>query len=308
MDNNTAPKISFIPKGSLIREETFLERPRSRSAIGIVAIFVFIISAGSFAGLYFYNNLLNDQVATKLDQIQSIQKVFSDSPQVDKAKNFRSRAEIIQGLLDGHTTVSPILDFLSANTLTSIMYTKFSFTRENGVFTVELNGEAPTYAALAYQREVLKGKTTELQSSTISNVSLTPFGTVSFSLELVFNPAYLSYVKNINTVTPTAFATTSESAIVSPTPVASQGTNVIVPTTTGIIPNFTASSSSGVNEVVSPTSSASSSVNNIEMSATTTLGASTGSNAAVNSSESNVVTPAQKPSFWSSFWSWFKFW
>ena len=307
MDNNTTPKISFIPKGSLIREETFLERPRPRSAIGIVAVFVFIISVGSFAGLYFYDNSLNDQVATKLDQIQNIQKVFEDSPQVDKAKNFRSRAEIIQGLLDGHTVVSPLLDFLSANTLTSIMYNKFSFTKENGVFTVELNGEAPSYAALAYQREVFKGKTTELLSSTISNVSLTPFGTVSFSLALVFNPSYLSYVKNINAALPGTSATTSQPLTLA-TSGASQETNVTVPVVAGSVPIFVASTSTDMAGAVSPTSSASSSVNGVGGYGSTTVGTSTDGSALPLAPVSSASAPVQKPSFWSSFWSWFKFW
>ena len=307
MDNNTAPKISFIPKGSLIREETFLERPRPRSAIGIVAVFIFIISVGSFAGLYFYNSSLNDQVATKLDQIQNIQKVFGDSPQVDKAKNFRSRAEIIQGLLDGHTIVSPLLDFLSANTLTSIMYNKFSFTKENGIFTVELNGEAPTYAALAYQREILKGKATELLSSTISNVSLTSFGTVSFSLSLVFNPSYLSYVKNINATITGTSATTSQ-PLIPITSGTSQSTTVTIPTAAGMVPSFVASTSVGMTGAVSPTSSASSSVNGVGGYGSTTVGTSTDGSAVPSAPVSSAVVPVQKPSFWSSFWAWFKFW
>lgn len=195
----TNPKISFIPKGSLVREESFLERPRPRSVMGLLAIFVFVASVGSYVGLRYYANNLAKEIVAKTDEIRGTQKEFNNAPQVGKAKSFRSRAALAKELLDAHTVVSPALTFLSENTLANVLYNKFSLDTLNvGGKTLELSGEAPSYASLAYQRDVLQKKTKELSSVSIHDVGITKLGTVSFAVTMVFSPDYLSYTKNLN--------------------------------------------------------------------------------------------------------------
>lgn len=195
--DSTTPKVSFIPKGSLVRETAFLERRRPRSAIGFIAVLAFVASVGSYAGLYFYNDSLEKKVEAKTDEINLIQKKFSEAPQIDKAQVFRARTKIASELLDSHTLVSPVFTFLSDYTLGSILYEKFSFTRGADGATVELLGEAPSYAALAYQGDVLRERTKELSKFDINNVSLTKFGTVSFVLSLTFVPTHLVYADSL---------------------------------------------------------------------------------------------------------------
>lgn len=196
----TTPKVSFIPKGSLVRETPFLERRRPRSVVGLVAGLVFTVSVGSFAGLSFYNDFLGKQVVAKTGEINLIRQKFSDAPQISKAQVFSSRAELAQDLLTRHTVVSPVFTFLSNSTIESIFYDKFSFVHDTDKMTLELSGEAPTYAALAYQEDVLRKKTKELSKFTVSNVSLTSFGTVAFTLLLTFTPEYLSYNSSLNRI------------------------------------------------------------------------------------------------------------
>lgn len=195
--DSTTPKVSFIPKGSLVRETAFLERRRPRSAIGVIAVLAFVASVGSYVGLYFYNDSLEKKVEAKTDEINLIQKKFSEAPQIDKAQVFRARTKIASELLDSHTLVSPVFTFLSDYTLGSILYEKFSFTRGADGATVELLGEAPSYAALAYQGDVLRERTKELSKFDINNVSLTKFGTVSFVLSLTFVPTHLAYADSL---------------------------------------------------------------------------------------------------------------
>lgn len=195
--DNPSPKISFIPKGSLVHEQSFLERPQSRSALGILAVALFSISALGYGGLYFFNNFLESKISARLGEIQKIQQVFNESPQVKRANDFRFRAELVRQLLDAHISVTPILNFLSDNTVKSIMYEKFAFVKDGGSLTVKIAGESPTYAALAYQKELFSKKTAELQSVAVSEVALTTFGTVAFNLKLEFKPEYLSYAKNV---------------------------------------------------------------------------------------------------------------
>lgn len=198
--DGTNPKVSFIPKGSLAREESFLERRRPRSAIGFIAGLAVIASVGGYAGLLFWSASLEKNVAAERDGINRIQQKFSDAPQISKAQVFLSRAEIARNLLNRHTVVAPVLTFLSDNTLESILYEKFSFVHDADMITLELSGEAPTYAALAYQGDVLRKKTKELSKFAISNVVLTKFSTVTFTLSLTFMPEYLSYSNNLSRI------------------------------------------------------------------------------------------------------------
>lgn len=198
--DSTTPKVSFIPKGSLVRETAFLERRRPRSAIGFIAGFVFVAGIGSYAGLYFYNGSLENAVAAKTDEINKTQKAFSDAPQVGRAQVFRARAELAEELLKKHMVVSPVFTFLSKNTTESIFYEKFSFTRDTDGATVELAGEAPTYAALAYQGDILREATKDISKFEISNISLTKFGTVTFVLSLTFTPKSLLYADSLGGV------------------------------------------------------------------------------------------------------------
>lgn len=195
--DSTNQKVSFIPKGSLVRDEFFLERSRPRSVLGAIASVIFVLTTAAYFGLYYYNNSLNKVVAEKTIEIKKAQKEFSDAPEVGEAKIFRARAELARELLNSHTVTSPVLDFLSKNTLSSILYNRFVFKIDALGSTLELAGEAPTYAAVAYQADVLREKKTELASVSVRDVTLTNFGTVTFSLTMVFNPDFLLYTKNL---------------------------------------------------------------------------------------------------------------
>jgi hypothetical protein len=313
--------------------------------VGIVAIIVFIIAAVSYAGLYFYNLSLEKQIAAKLGRVQDVQKVFSDAQEVGNATDFKFRAEIAGQLLDGHVAVSPIFKFLSENTLSSVMYSKFSLKQGSGVVAVDLIGEAPTYAALAYQKEILKKKTTELSDSTLSDMSLTQFGTVTFKLALTFKPGYLSYAKTVNaplesqgasvvsSVAPTSVlpvgsaqvGATNSSGVVPP-PIAPSAPSGLLPAATqSTNPNGQSPTLLSLPPLVSGGTTGSGAPATAQMGTSTTqpnLGSSETSSSpasapsapatVVNNTSAGVPTASQaatsSPSFLSSFWSWFKFW
>ncbi len=197
MEGNN-PKISFIPKGSLVREESFLERRRPRSALGFIAGIAFVSVVGAYAGLYYHNDILNQEVAAKTIEIKSAQKEFIDNTEVSGAKVFRARALLARKLLNTHGVVSPLFAFLSKNTTESVLYDKFSFRRGSDGATLELSGEAPTYSALAYQSDIFRNQTKDLSSFLVRDVSLTKYGTVTFTLVMAFSPDYLSYVNNVS--------------------------------------------------------------------------------------------------------------
>lgn len=191
---NDAPKISFIPKGPLSREETFLERPRPRSLLGFFAAFIFLASVGSYGGLYFYNDILAGRINGLALQIKNIQKDF-EQPEVAQARVFRARAELAKKLFNEHIVVTPVFDFLATNTAESVFYHGLKFARgEKGELSLDVSGEAPNYASLAYQADVFRQKSDELLSFSVDNIMLTKTGSIGFVFHMTFVPQYLSYV------------------------------------------------------------------------------------------------------------------
>lgn len=208
--DSTTPKISFIPKGSLVHDDPFLERQRPKSIIGFFAVFLFISVVSAYSGLYYYNNSLNRLIIEKTAAIKIVQEDFNNATPVSEAKIFRARADLASELLKKHTAVSPIIAFLEKNTMESIMYDKFSYKNDGGVGSIELSGEAPTYGSLSYQTDFLRKKSNELSKFSLSSFSLTPTGSINFAFAMTFNPGYLLYENNLKSIA-TPPATPSDS-------------------------------------------------------------------------------------------------
>lgn len=294
------PKVSFIPKGSLVREESFLERRRPRSVMGIIAGVSFVLALGSYFTLYYLNNSLNQLVVEKTTEIKSAQKEFSDAPEVGAAKTFRARVELARELLNKHTVVSPIFTFLSESTLSSVIFERFTFRGDPTMGTIlELTGEAPTYGSLAYQLDILREKVKEVDSFTVKDVHLTNFGTVAFSLQIILKPEFLSYSNNLKTTESPVVAPVSSSTIdTSFTP----SLNFDIPqstTTTGTMMSTT--SASGTVPVTDITASSSQEVVPLEQVPVVDEGSTTTPSVAVESAQ-------PQSTFWGSLWSKLKFW
>lgn len=301
MDSNL-PKVSFIPKSPLAHKESFMERRRPRSITGFLAIFIFVVSVGAYVGLYFYDRSLVQKIETMTDKISTARRDLSRSPVIGEAKVFRVRAELAKELLDQHTVVSPVLDFLAQNTLQSIYYDDFSFKQESDGWTLTLSGEAPSYASLAYQADVLRQKKDNLVDFSVQNVELTKFGSIKFSLAITFARKDVSYTKAFASTGATEVFTAPEVPAVPPTvstpaastePVSPVVPPLSAPAQAGM--PATPETATGIPAVVAPE----------------TLGAPMPgwSVAPVEGAPAGVATAIpEAPSAWSAFWSRFKFW
>lgn len=286
--DSPAPKVSFIPKSPLAREESFFERKRPRSVIGTLATVLFIVGIGSYAGLYFYNVSLAQEIVKKTTEINDLQATFSASKEVAEAKVFRSRAEFVKELLDQHVAVSPIFSFLSKATLQSIMYEKFSFTKKDTGWVLDLSGEAPSYASLAYQADVLRKQNTELVDFSITNVALSKFGTVTFDLALLFAPEYIRYTKD--EVPPSVPRAATQEPVAQTIPQAGNTTTLSL---------LVATSSPADDAPTSTSSPRSSSETSPRANGWTVVG---------DTATATLPTALPSPAGARSWWSWFKFW
>lgn len=194
--NSDTSKISFIPKNSLAHDDAFVVRRRPTSLISVLAVIIFFGSVFAYVFFTFYSNTLEKKMNGLTTQIQELQKSF-DQPEIREARIFNSRAKLVHDLLDQHIAVTSLFTFLSENTTESIFYTKINFKRsdEKHPLLVELSGEAPSYASLAYQVDVLRQKNKELSYFEVGDISLTGRGGVGFLFKLAFSQEYLSYAR-----------------------------------------------------------------------------------------------------------------
>ena len=194
--NSDTSKISFIPKSPLAHSDAFVVRRRPTSFIAVLAVVAFFGSVTAYVFLTFYGNTLDKKMSGLTTQIQDLQKSF-DQPEIREARIFNSRANLVQGLLDQHIAVTSLFNFLSENTTENIFFTKIDFKRniENQPLSVELAGEAPGYASLAYQVDVLRQKNKELSNFQVEDIILTGTGSVGFKFKIAFKQDYLSYTK-----------------------------------------------------------------------------------------------------------------
>lgn len=281
------PKVSFIPKDTLVREEAFLERPRPRSLLGFLAVVSLLASVGAYAGLYFFNFTIKQQADEILAKVEEAQSVFTQAPPIEEARLFQKRAQLAEELLNTHTVVTPVFKFLEENTLSSIYYSSFSLKKGEDGFSVELAGEAPSYASLAYQSDKLGSKPAELNEFSFSNITLTKFGSVGFNLKLVFSPDYLLYSRHLGT----EYENITLSPLSSSTPDTSTASVAVGEQ------NVASSGAPGVTQtIVLPSSDAPSLVPSFEVDL---------SSASVSET---TALPETQASSNASFWSFFKFW
>lgn len=196
--NGGSPQISFIPKSPLGEEDIFVARPRPRSVLGFLATLLFLVSVGAYIGLYFYEDFISRNIQKKTGEIEMAQRALKSSPEIGRAKVFNARADLARTLLEKHIVISPVFDFLSQNTLKSILYKDFSFKDEGGKLALSLKGESPSYSSLAYQTDVFR-VSKDLLGFSVDNIELTKEGSVSFGFEMVLDRALLSYEKSIKT-------------------------------------------------------------------------------------------------------------
>ncbi|KKU81646.1 MAG: hypothetical protein UY07_C0012G0005 [Parcubacteria group bacterium GW2011_GWA1_47_8] len=194
--NNDTTKISFIPQSPLVKKAGALAgQKRPVSILMVLAILAFILSAGSYGALYVYKASLISKIKQNTEKITQARDTLQNSPVIAQAKVFRERAMLGKALLDAHIVVSPIFTFLEDDTLQTVMYSQLTFTNKAGELKVAIKGEAPGYASLAYQSDVLKEEKSTLKDFVIKDVTLMPSGSVGFTLEGVFHPASLLYTE-----------------------------------------------------------------------------------------------------------------
>ena len=91
-------------------------------------------------------------------------------------------------LLNGHTAISRLLDFLAQNTIADTQFSNFSYAKNE----VQMSGVSRSYTALAQQSLIFE-KSRLIKNVSFSNFSLTSEGFVNFNVKFGVVPELISY-------------------------------------------------------------------------------------------------------------------
>ena len=192
---------SFIPKKPIIEERTIPVRSVGFFAvIAILILFTVLLSTG---GLYFLKINMTKNIADMQTSLNAAKNRFEPSAITDFQvldKRLKASAEI----LSHHMAVTPIFEALSAVTMKTIRYTKFSYTfadEKDKKISVKMSGQAIGYRSIALQSDIFstKDEGKNLIDPVFSNLTLDDKGNVLFELEFSVDPSFVDYKQMIST-------------------------------------------------------------------------------------------------------------
>lgn len=204
MKRNT--KVSFIPQKSLAKEDK--KRTLSINIFLLVSLVVFFLTIASYGGLLIYKTNLDKTIKGKEKELTVGTEKSNSLDVINKAKNLQKKINNVAKLLNRHVAPSRIFTFLEEVTLKKVRFQELDFgknddtVKENtlkntaGDYSIKLKGEAPSYASLAYQVDVLNGETGKdgrIKDFTISDIVLDKNGGVLFSANIILKSNFFLY-------------------------------------------------------------------------------------------------------------------
>jgi len=184
-------RTSFIPKKSFVKP---IYKSRGFGILLNSSIVLFVVSMLVFGGVYSYEKNLSKRVALLADSLGRERDAF-DLPALAEIGKTAKKIEFAKKLLKNHVAPSPIFNFLERATLESVRFSNFSYTRQKSGdegTEVAMDGLAKSYASLALQADEFQ-KNKNVESISVSNLSLGKGGVVKFHIVIILSPNFVKY-------------------------------------------------------------------------------------------------------------------
>lgn len=192
---------SFIPKKPIIENGAGVSHKSTTSVSMVVSILILVIVCGLAGGLFFYRNYLEQNKKDLSSKLLKIKDSF-DKDTIALLESYDKQSTVAKEVLGNHKVLSPLFEAINDYTLTSIQYTKFSYSMVNTVFTVKMSGVARDYKSIASQADVFSSNKPEIFKELVfSNLTKDKNNFVTFDVEFMVDPALLSYDSNVPTTT-----------------------------------------------------------------------------------------------------------
>ncbi len=182
-------RTSFIPKKSFKKP---VYKAKGAGFLLSSSLILLIVSGLLLGGVFFYKEVLKKQIIVLGISLKRAHAGFEPGL-VQELTNVSMKVKAAKVLLKEHKALTPIFDFLRNSTLKNVSFSSFSYKpSKEGEPNISMRGISKGYAALALQIDEFQ-KSKDLKEISVSKLSLTNKGNVSFNLELVFNPEFISY-------------------------------------------------------------------------------------------------------------------
>lgn len=208
---------SFIPRGPMapVSAATLQRNSKKSGFFGLIAFLIFSAAILGSIGTYGYEKFLVSRIAKMGEELEAARQSL-EADALQEVMRLNTRIESTQKIVDKHTAMSPLFDFLEANTVKTVRFNNFSY--QHGALGIKLNlkGEARGYTALALQAELFN-KSKYIKNPVFTNLQLDQKGNVTFSFTGDLDSAIISYKTPPQILVPVISSATSSQATTSPT-------------------------------------------------------------------------------------------
>jgi len=187
---------SFIPKrpiGSTASSSSGVVR--STNILSILATIVFIITALTSLGLFFYKQALTGQIEQNDKDIASVSTAL-EPQKIQDLIDANSRISTTKILLEDHVVLSKLLLLLNDLTLKKMRLTELIYKNQNDISSLSLTGELQTYNALAEEQNIFS-KNEFIKNPVFSNFVLGDNGYITVDFRAMIDPNLVSYKKYV---------------------------------------------------------------------------------------------------------------
>jgi len=186
---------SFIPKNSISQREDSFKKVKSFNLFSTIATLLFIATLGAWGGLYFYKNVLNNDILKLKQDIADTREAFEPQT-INELISFSNSIKSTNQLLQNHVSVSTLFDSLQSITIRPIQFVEFSYSEIGGQVLVDIVMRGISYAAFAQQSEIFKNQNFII-SPKFSNFTLTDTGLIEADFTAIIDESILSYENSL---------------------------------------------------------------------------------------------------------------
>lgn len=185
---------SFIPK----QPTTGKVKKRQVRKIYVLAYLSYVMFFGvliASVGIFFYEISTRAQLEDEKENLVALKSTFSNSD-FERVKSLEKQLQQADTLLNRHVSVVSIFEALESATLSSVLLSDFSLSRETGDVTMVLAANTDDFNSVLFQREmyeknsILDGLIFSEPEMVVANInegiSVTSEKVVSFNLEKMF--------------------------------------------------------------------------------------------------------------------------
>ena len=187
---------SFIPKKPIGSPDgSGVKIVHSTNLFSVIATVIFIITVLMAGGLYFYKNILANQIKESEKKLAEAQDAYALSS-IKELLDVSARITSANSLLNKHVAVSKVLVLIGDLTVRKLRFTDLTYTIKNNIPTVAISGEVQTYNALAEQQDKFL-KNEFIKNPTFSNFNLGDNGYIIVDFSTNIDPNFVSYKSTI---------------------------------------------------------------------------------------------------------------